>query len=698
MIKKSFIKYFSATVLFISLVAFNPWLSKSKKEVSLDIMMTTLSSAHYSPLNIDDTLSKHVFDMFIKRLDYSKALFTQSDINILKKYEFSIDDEINNHEFGFFNTCCEIIDKRLKQNETAYKTILDTPFDFYQNDSIETDPDKRPYPANDEELYKTWTKTLKYQTLIQLSELMEKQRKAKEKNDTTVKIKTYAELEKSAREKVLKNNSDYFKRVEKLELNDRFNVYLNTIANAYDPHTEFFPPKEKKNFDISMSGQLEGIGAQLQERDGYIRVTNIVPGSASARQGQLKAGHIILKVAQGDQEPVDIEGMRLDNAVELIRGKKGTEVRLTVKDVDGRIFVIPIIRDVVVLEETYAQSAIIQNKKNIGYIKLPVFYSDFGGSGSGRHSSKDVKKEIEKLKKENISGLILDLRNNGGGSLQDAVDMAGLFISQGPIVQVKSKNALPTVLQDVHPEINYDGPLVVMVNYNSASASEILAAAMQDYKRAVIVGSPGTFGKGTVQRFLGMDDYLLSAFDSLKPLGSLKITFQKFYRINGGSTQLKGVTPDIIFQDVSTYIESGEKDMEFPIKWDEIAAASYTPVKSNYNIDKLREKSITRRKGNPAFSVIEEKSLELKSQKDISMQSLNIDSFLKEKKEIEESNKKYEDTVSKDIDGFVIKNPIIDLKEIESDTVKVARNKEWIKNLTKDVYLYETVNIINEMK
>ncbi len=690
--------YTLSAALFISLVAFQPWLSKNKKEVSLDIMMNSLTSGHYNPKAIDDSLSKHIYHNFLQRMDYSKNLFTKIDLEQLKKYEFKIDDEINNATFDFFNLCCEIVDKRLKQERIANDIILKSPFDFYQKDSIETDPEKRQYAANETELNKIWALSLKYQTAIQLADLMERQRKAKEKNDTTVKQKPFVDLEKDARAKVLKNNTEYFTRIDRIDNADRFNIYLNTISSIFDPHTEFFPPKEKKNFDINMSGQLEGIGAQLQEKDGYIRVSSIVPGSASSRQGQLKAGHIILKVAQGADEPIDLEGMRLDNAVELIRGKKGTEVRLTVKDVDGRIFVIPIIRDVVLLEETYAQSAIISGKKDIGYIKLPVFYSDFNGGGKGRHSSEDVKKEIEKLKKENVSSIILDLRNNGGGSLQDAVDMAGLFISQGPIVQVKSRSSLPTVLQDFHPEIEYDGPVIVMVNYNSASASEILAAAMQDYKRAIIVGSPGTFGKGTVQRFLNLDDYLLVAFDSLKPLGSLKITFQKFYRINGGSTQLKGVTPDIIFPDVSTYVETGEKDMDFPIEWDEIAPANYTVSKMQYGMDKLKEKSAKRIAENNAFSTVQEKSLELKAQKNESVQSLNIDSFIKEKQEIEASNKKYEDIVAKEIAGFSIKNLTSDLKSVESDSTKMKRNKEWLKGLQKDIYLYETTNILGDLK
>ena len=357
--------------------------------------------------------------------------------------------------------------------------------------------------------------------------------------------------------------------MDKIDESDWLSIYLNSITTIYDPHTAYFPPQDKENFDIAMSGQLEGIGARLTSKGGFIVVAEIVPGSACWRQGQLKVGDKILKVGQGDEEPIDITDMRTDHAVKYIRGKKGTEVRLTVKQVDGSVITIPIIRDIVILEETYTKSAVIDNK---GYINLPKFYADFSGNG-GRDCSDDVKNEILKLKEEGVEGIILDLRNNGGGSLQDVVEMAGLFIKEGPIVQVKAKVGKPRVYSDTDESVYYDGPLVVMVNTYSASASEILAAAMQDYGRAVIVGgSPTTFGKGTVQRAFDLDGFVSEAYDEIKPLGALKLTLQKFYRIDGGTTQLKGVTPDIILPDTWSYLNVGEKDQEFPIPWDEIGS------------------------------------------------------------------------------------------------------------------------------
>ena len=693
------IKIFTSALILISallfLFAFSDRIIGKKEELSLDIMMNSLKAAHYSPLNVDDSLSSKIFNLYIKRLDYSKKFFTQQDINALSPYKYQLDDEIKNDSFEFFKKATDIINKRVSDAEKYYKEALAMPFDLEKSENIETDPEKQKFAATESELKEEWRKAMKYQTMYKLAELQEVQENDKSKSDTAKK--TFSELEKKAREKILSNNDDYFKRLKKLDATERFSVFLNAIANIYDPHTEFFPPKEKKQFDIIMTGQLEGIGAQLQEKDGYIKVSNIVPGSASWKQGQLKAGDIILKVAQGDKEPVDVVEMSLDNAVELIRGKKGTEVRLTVKKSDATIIVIPIIRDVVILEETFAQSFIVKNKKTIGYIKLPSFYSDFNGTGAHR-SAVDVKKEVLKLKAEGVKGIILDLRDNGGGSLQDAVDMAGLFIPYGPIVQVKSNTGAPGILQDSDPQTIYDGPFIIMVNYNSASASEIVAAAMQDYNRAVIVGTPSTFGKGTVQLFLKLDDYLLPDFDTLKPLGDLKITFQKFYRINGGATQLKGVIPDIILPDVYNYIETGEKDQDFPMIWDEIQPANYQKWNKLDNKDKLQKNSEARVKENPVFSLVQQKALELKAQKDKTTHTLNYTNYIIERKQDKEKNKNYEEAVKKEIPKFYIENLNSDLQNMKTDSIKITRNKEWIKNLKKDFYLYEVSNIIDDMK
>jgi carboxyl-terminal processing protease len=669
---------------------------KSDKEEAIDqMLMQSLNSLHYSPKKVDDDFSEKVFKLYLQRLDYNKKFLIQSDVDELKKFNHSIDEDINAGKFTFFDKSFDIINKRVDEAKSYYTEILSQPFDFTKDETLEVDAEKLPYAKDRASLKEEWRKSLKYQTLVRVVEMMDNQEKAKEKSDT-VKIKTKEELEIEARKKILKTNDDYFKRLKEFDRDDRIAVYFNAITGIYDPHTEFFPPKDKANFDIGMSGQLEGIGAQLQEKDGFIKVSSIVPGSPSYKQGQLKADDVILKVAQGSLEPVDIVDMRLDDAVQLIRGKKGTEVRLTVKKPDGSTIVVPIIRDIVVMEDTYAQSVILKGNKNIGYIKLPTFYADFSGNG-GRSCSKDIKKELQKLKDEKVDGVILDLRYNGGGSLNDVVDMAGLFIDKGPICQVKQKIGLPQVLEDRDPSITYDGPLTVMINSNSASASEIMAAAIQDYNRGVIIGtSPSSFGKGTVQRFFDLDDYLPAAYANIKPMGSVKITTQKFYRINGGATQLKGVIPDIVLPDPYYLLDQGEKEQDYPMAWDEISPAKYTKLQPTYSIEKLKANSTERVKANPDFTILSDAAKRLKKQKDNSVVSLNFDKYLAEQKQLKEETKKME-SLDKEIGGM----EVLPLKADafpESDTVKVSKNKEWYKAIKKDIYLNETIAIMNDMK
>ncbi len=695
--KNRLIKVVSVLLVFSLFACYATLKKENKNEVLISVMMQGLGQEHYTDMQIDDKFSQKIFDLYLKRLDYNKKFLLQEDVNSLKKYRDLIDDEIKAGNFDFFNVSLDLIKKREDEARAYYKDLLASPFDFSKDESFESDPKKSSFATDKNALKEAWRKALKYQTMTRLAESIDVQDKAKETKDTSVKPMTFAEMEADARKKVLKSNDDWFKRIDEYNANDRLSAFLNSITNVYDPHTEFFAPKQKANFDIQMSGQLEGIGAQLQEKDGNIKITNIVPGSPSARQGILKAGDIILKVAQGNGEAVDIVGMPLDEAVQLIRGKKGTEVRLTVKRVDNSVIIVPIIRDVVVLEETYAQSAIVNNKNKIGYIRLPVFYADFNKRG-GRSCSEDVKQEVLKLKKENVDGIVLDLRDNGGGSLQDVVDMAGLFIKSGPIVQVKGRTGNAYLLEDKDDAIVYDGPLVIMVNTSSASASEIMAAAMQDYKRAIIIGTNQTYGKGTVQRIYNMDDYLRGEFNELKPLGSVKMTVQKFYRINGGATQLKGVTPDIIVPDAYSLIDRGEKETDYPMQWDEIKPANYSPwTKSVSSYDKVKMNSKQRIQNSPAFKLVADESQNFKKQSEKTVYTLNLDKYRKEQKSQKDDIKKYED-IYKEITTETIANLVADLPSIESDTAKVSRNKEWLKNLKKDPYIFEATNVVNDLK
>ncbi|MCX6272007.1 MAG: carboxy terminal-processing peptidase [Bacteroidetes bacterium] len=668
-----------------------------KDETLIKVIIENLNAGHYKPLPIDDDFSKKAYSLYVKRLDINKRFLIKEDIDQLKQYEYLVDDEIKNGTFKFFDLSNDILNKRVKEAESYCTEILSSPFSFTTDESVETDGDKRDFAKDEKTLKEDWRKILKYEVLSRIDEQLNIQEKAQEKKDTSVEIKTFAQLEKDAREKVKKRYDDYYHRLSQDRRDDRLSFYLNCIVNVYDPHTDYFPPKDKENFDIQMSGQLEGIGAQLQEKDGYIKVAGIVPGSPSWKQGQLKEGFIILKVAQGNAEPVDVVDMRLDDAVKLVRGKKGTEVRLTVKKPDGSLLVIPIIRDVVVLEETFAKSAILRipgSDIKIGYIYLPSFYADFT-NGTGRRAFTDVKKEIEKLSDEKIDGIIFDLRNDGGGSLQDAVDIAGLFIEKGPVVQVKARYGAPYVYEDHDPEVQYGGPLVVMTNTYSASASEIFSAAMQDYNRAVIIGTPNTYGKGTVQRFVELDKTLVNQDPDLPPLGSLKVTIQKFYRINGGSTQLKGVTPDIILPDVFAFIDRGERESDFPMAWTSIDPVPYTKWNIPPPIQTLKQKTEARIDHDSVFNLITDDANRLKKMKNETNIPLQLDKYRRLQKKLQEESKKY-DKIGRDSTGLFVRPLNVDLPKINADTSSKARAEAWEKNLKKDVYLYQASQVMKD--
>ncbi len=663
------------------------------EEYLVKVVMDNLKHFHVQPKNIDDEFSKDAHQNYLMALDFNKRFLLKDDIDKLSKYNKSIDDEIRNGTYHFFNVSLDIIDERVKEAREYYTAILSEPFDFTVQEDVDFGEDI-PYVKNKKELKERWRKYLKYSTMTRLANYLTTQEDAIKNNDTSVKVKPYDSLELKARTNVLNQHDEWFNRLERLDRKERMASYVNALTTVFDPHTNYFPPAEKENFDIQMSGQLEGIGAQLQEKDGYIKVIKIIPGSPSFMQGQLKANDLILKVAQGNKEPVDIVGAKINDAVKLIRGKKGTEVRLTVKKPDGNIVVIPIVRDVVKLEETYAKSAIIDDGgKKVGYLDLPSFYSDF--TRNGRTSWKDVETEIIKLKKEGVEALIFDVRNNGGGSLRDVVKMAGLFIKEGPIVQARARGDELQVYDDDDPDKLWNKPVVIMVNEFSASASEILAAAMQDYGRALIVGSHKTHGKGTVQNFIDLNRTVRSA--DLPDLGSLKISTQKFYRIDGTTTQLNGVTPDIVLPDLYHYIKTGEEENEFALPNDKIDGLKYNLDSTGMRNAKYAVTSSSgRMSSSDVFSKIEEQSLVWGKRNEKDVFTLNLEAYRKEQLVLKEQNETYED-LFKPIEDFNINWLSQDRESIESDTIKLKRYQEWGKNLKKDYYLYETLQISEDL-
>jgi len=676
-------------------VAYVPTSTNAQKEsILMQVVVKRLEKLHYQPATINDEFSKKVYDLYLKRLDYGHRYFTESDLQQLQAFQYSIDDEINAGTFEFFNLSLQLLESALVKTQGFYQEILAEPFDFERAEGFQLDPEKQEVAKNDEELKALWRKFMKYETLTRFYDKYEEQKEAGEEKEH----KSEEELELEARQEVLEMMDSFYKRLGKLKREERLSNFLNAVTGLFDPHTTYMLPFDKEQFNFRFSGRLEGIGARLQTDGDYTKVSSIVVGGPAWQGKELEDNDIILKVAQGEEEAVDIKGMVINDVVQLIRGDKGTEVRLTVKKVDGTTKIISIIRDIVLVDERFAKSLILDGEKEgerVGYIYLPGFYADFENP-DGRFSAKDIKVELEKLKSENVDGVILDLRNNGGGSLLDVVKISGYFIEEGPIVQVKSRRAIPEVKRDRDPSVLYDGPLIILVNQNSASASEILVAAMQDYGRAVIVGSKSTFGKGTVQRFIPLDR-TLSGYEEIKPLGDLKLTTQKFYRINGGSNQLKGVEPDIVLPNAYHFIDTGEKKEDYPMAWSEIDPVEYKQdVARIKDIEKLRAKSAKRVAANPVFQKIYANAKRLKTQREETIMPLNLETFSNYEKGRTEDAEAYKD-IFDEIVNSGIKNLEIDLPGIHNDVSKEARNEDWIKSVSKDVYIQETIKIMHDL-
>lgn len=687
---------FIPALALIFLVSANlPKENANKDQVLIEAILAYIRQLHFQPQQINDKFSERVYDLHVDRMDGTKRFYTKGDIDKLAKYRLSIDDQSSNASYEFFDLSVKIWEERLEEVSKYYEEVLSEPISFTKKEDYETNVEKREYAKNSRKLKDAWRKSLKYQVMSRLSDMLAAEEK---KGDDEEKI-SYDELEKKARAKVLKTHKDLFHRLSRMDRTKHLSSYINSISSASDPHTNYFAPKDKQDFDISISGRLEGIGARLIEEGIYVKVTEIVPGSPSWKQGELKAGDLILAVAQGEKDPVDIVDMPIDDAVQMIRGKKGTEVRLTVKKADGTKQIIPIIRDVVVTEEGYAKSSILTDDDfpgmKIGFIHLPKFYTDFTGTG-GRTCSEDVKQEVIKLKKEAVDGIVIDLRFNGGGSLTDVVDMSGLFVKEGPMVQVKSRGRKPYILDDDDKGVLYDGPLMIMVNEYSASASEIMAAALQDYNRAVIVGSEHTFGKGTVQRFFDLDRIVME--EDVKPLGSIKMTIQKFYRINGTTTQLQGVQSDIVLPNVYKYIEVGEKDEEYPLEWDEIEPAKYVSSNtiSTKMLTQLKKKSASRVSNNSTFALIEQNAKFLKERRAASIYPLHLEQFQKVEEELKTEAKKFE-KIRAEIPSLHVVNCKADNKEMKENEKLKVRIEEWHKGIVKDIQLDETMAIMNDL-
>ena len=712
-VKQNKWKFFATLVLvgglFFAFNTFNTANSETSEIRHRKLLSTVgrlLESEHYSPRVIDDKFSKEVFDAYLKTLDPEKNILLQTDIDSLKVFATSIDDEIHGAAIQFEPAANAIYERRAKEIKAIFESIIDKPFDFTTDDSLIVDTDKMSYASNEAERVKRWNQAIKYKVLdryVSLIEDREKHAKAKAIADTskikdTVKdnfiVKTDLELEADARATIKKNYIKRFSLLEKtFDKEKRFESFLNTITGLMDPHTDYFAPVEKRSFTEQMSGTFYGIGAQLTQDDNGVKIASIQPGGAAWKSGLLVVNDVIVKIAQGAEEPVDVTGYETTEAVKLIRGDLGTEVRLTVRKPDGNTKVVSLIREKIVLDEGFARSAVIQNgNEKIGYILLPDFYADFERE-DGARCSKDIAKEVEKLKAEKVKGIIIDVRYNGGGSLYEVVQMVGMFIDKGPVVQIRSKEGRSQILADETPGILYDGPLVVMVNEFSASASEIFAAAIQDYKRGLIVGSTSSYGKGTVQRNVAFGKPL-DAMGIQTEYGAVKLTFQKFYRVTGSSTQRKGVVPDVVFPDDYEFLKYREKDNPSALPWDEMERAKFIPWTNSNEIATIALKANNKIKNDTAAIRFKKNLQWVSTQVDKSV-SLEINKYRQYKKEIQ--------NVIQQNEGILkLKTPMTvtalkaDYEKFYNnpDKTKQDRYQAWLKMVAKDIQINESSKLL----
>ena len=677
---------FSIIITILSLTVFGFTLKKNKlsdpdkEKVLLEIVKYVVERGHYNSIELDDNFSVKIFDDFISKLDPQKRFFTVNDIRQLNRYKYKIDDQIKNYQLEFFEETYKTYNQRLRDAKLFVDKVFETDFDFSEDEFIDLNNDSIPFSSGKNQLFDRWRKQIKYSVLDIVT-----QRYSSDSLD-------FSEIKTNAISTVNKNTNDFFEYANELDRDDWFSVFINSFVSQFDPHTFYFKPDDKEKFDVSISGKFDGIGARLSRADGNVKIVDVIIGGPVWRDKLLEVGDVILAVGQGDDELVSIYGMKLDDSIKLIKGPAGTVVTLRVKKIDGQIQDVKIKRDEVELEETFAKSTVIsKNDNNYGYISLPKFYADFDNY-KNRNSANDVKNEIIKLKNNGIQGLILDLRNNGGGSLQTVVEMTGLFIEKGPVVQVKSIGNKKKVLYDRDPQVYWDGPLVLLINEMSASASEIISAALQDYNRAIIIGSEKSFGKGTVQNIVDLNRFISNTdYD----MGALKVTTDIFYRINGESVQLEGVQSDIIIPDSYMYIFNGERDEKNPINWDKIGPATYTKWnkysdKFNYVKDQINKKLDQ----NKLINNIYDRAEWIRNQQNQKNVPLNIAEYKNYQKNQKQKASQF-DNISKYQNELSFNLLKAEKPFINANRELFEARTKWHESLTKDIYIDQAVNALD---
>ena len=692
---------FTSLIAFIMCLASCSFVSKDfdtsdKDSLVIQLITYVLDQAHYLDKEIDDNFSEKVFNTFLENLDPYKRYFYASDIEEFSEYKYSIDDAFKNPNFDFFDLVYERYKERMSESEKIFNKILSTPFDFSKDEVCECDFEVLDYVQTNHELYDRWRKLLKIYVIENYHNEIEDDLRKFEK-DSLFQIRNLDLIEKETRESLSETMIQNYRFVsEEMQRSDWLSVYINSFVSQYDPNTSYLDPESKDRFDVDMSGNYAGIGARLQKKIDKVEITEVISGGPAWRDNILEKGDAILKVRQDDEEePVSILTMRLSEAVKLIKGKKGTKVHLTVKKVDGSISEVTVKRDIVQLEETYIKSSIVEkNNNNYGIINIPKFYIDFDNRNN-RDAAKDLRNEIIRLKEQDVKGLVIDLRNNGGGALKTVVDMAGMFIKNGPVVQVKDNFKEKRILSDRDRSILWNGPLVILVNEGSASASEILAAAMQDYKRAIIIGGNQTWGKGTVQTIYPLNNMIRG--NTYGDLGALRLTIQKYYRINGGSVQLEGVKSDINVPYRYKYLEFGEKDSENSLNWDQIDAVDFTIWQSNFDFDQAIQKSKQRMSNNEYLKLVDENAKWIKSIRDDNLINLNYDKFKKELEENSSNTKKF-NAINDFSMNYTFRSLPYELDLIEKDSVLGLKRERWHKSLNKDLYIDEALNVLSDLR
>ena len=664
----------------------------------------TLSYLHYAPKPINDAYSQDVYKHYFEMVDASKRYFLQSDMDEFAKHKTKLDDYLNQGDLTFYKLTIDRLYQRVDEIDKITQDILSKPINLEEEETLILEPKLKKNATNAKELSAEWKKYIKYNILQEMESLTAKEEIQKEKKDSvqkfnlkdTIKLEILTPEQKrlKATEEVKDLITDTFRRFKKRNKMDWFTVYMNAYTEVFDPHTNYYSPKNKEDFDTQFTGKVIGIGAIIQEKRGYLYLGALTIGAPAWKSKQLSEGDKILKVrSKPNEDPVNVVGMLADEAVRLIRGEKGTKVTLTVEKKDKTIKEVTMIREEVAIEDTFARSITVNSKdgKKYGFINLPSFNADFADD-KGRNASDDIKNELIKLKAQNVQGIILDLRNNGGGSLTEVGDILGLFMNTGPYVQVKDGNGKIQTLKNKTSAPLWTGPLVIMQNELSASASEILAGAVQDYGRGVVIGSPQSFGKGTVQTFVDLNRFLNTNDD----FGSLKLTIQKFYRVTGESTQRKGIESDFKMKDFFTYAEIGERYDDYALAWDKIPAVPYQRM-NYFTAQALQKDMEARLMNNKAYQLVQESAQwkeNLDKEESISLNLTKFNEVMKTRKSQIEKFK----ALDKFNNGLVFTlNPDEILRE-KKDEVFAKKSQNWKKNLQRDLYLQEAVIIASQLK